>query len=52
MENKPKICFEITDEQKERALKIIPRGYNLSEKLRIALDGIMDGLEKEEEAKI
>jgi hypothetical protein len=46
MENKSKICFEISDEQKERALNIIPRGFNLSEKLREALDGIMDGLEK------
>ncbi len=46
-EPKPRICFEITEEQKERALKTIPRGFNLSEKLREALDEIMDELEKE-----
>jgi len=44
--SKPRICFEITYDQRERALKIIPRSFNLSEKLRIALDEIMDGLEK------
>jgi hypothetical protein len=47
-ETKPKICFEITDELKERALKAIPRGFNLSEKLRDALVEIMDKLEKNE----
>lgn len=45
--NKPKICFEISEEQKDRALKILPRDFNLSEKLRIALDDVMDELEKE-----
>ncbi len=46
--NKPKICFEISEEQKDRALKILPRDFNLSEKLRVSLDGIMDKVEENE----
>ncbi len=47
--SKPRICFEITDDQRKRALKTIPRSFNLSEKLRSALDKVMDGLETEKE---
>ncbi len=46
--SKPKICFEISEEQKERVLKTLPRDFNLSEKLRLALDKVMDELETEE----
>jgi len=46
MNNKPKpsVRFEITEEQNTK-VKALPRSFNLSEKLRIALDDILDGLE-------
>jgi len=37
---KPRICFEITREQNE-IIKELPRSFNLSEKLREALDNIL-----------
>jgi hypothetical protein len=38
--SKPKVCFEITEEQ-SKEIKKLPRTYNLSEKLREALTIIL-----------
>lgn len=48
MNNKPKpsVRFEITEAQKIK-VDALPRSVNLSEKLRIALDDILDGLEED-----
>lgn len=43
---KPKVCFEITEEQSNKVKKL-PRNYNLSEKLREVLGTILRE-EKEE----
>ena len=40
---KPKICFEITNEQ-NKIVKELPRSFNLSEKLRDALTNILDSM--------
>lgn len=38
--SKPKVCFEITEEQNIE-IKTLPRTFNLSEKLRGALQTIL-----------
>ncbi len=46
MPEQRKVCFQVTEEQHQK-VQGIPRSFNLSEKLRIALDKILDRYEKE-----